>query len=88
MRIRVGLKFLSDYTAKSDYRIKALLITFPVNITQDIWSAASPAYEVKNINKTFPAASGDQWVDLSPGRQLSVPFREILRAMRCVVRSR
>ena len=46
MRIRVGLKFLTDYTAKSDYRIKALLVTFPVNITQDIWSAASPAYEV------------------------------------------
>lgn len=76
VRIRVGLKFLTDYTAKSDYRIKALLVTFPVNITQDIWSAASPAYEVKNINKTFPAASGDQWVDLSDDTRIKILVRD------------
>jgi hypothetical protein len=76
VRIRVALKFLSDYTAKSDYRIKALLITFPTNITQDIWSAASPAYEVKNINKTFPAASGDQWVDLSDDTRIKILVRD------------
>jgi len=60
----------------SNFTIKALLITFPVNITQDIWSAAAPAYQVKNLNVSFPAASGDQWVDLSDETRIKILLRD------------
>lgn len=76
VKIQCGIEFIADYNAQSDFTIAAILITFPENITQDIWAAAYPAYEVKNLNTSFPAASGDQWVDLSDSRRLKIMLRD------------
>jgi hypothetical protein len=76
VKIRIGIEFMEDFSPRSNYSFKAVLITFPENITQDIWSAASPTYEVKNLNASFPAASGDGWLDLSDSSRLKVIVRD------------
>jgi hypothetical protein len=66
--LTVGIEMSEDYTPASNYTIKAILITFPTNFTQDI----PRAFEVENMNKKFPAARGEKWVKLDNPRSLKI----------------
>merc|ERR1719331_3491313 len=70
--ITVGIELSEDYTPASNYSIKAILITFPTNFTQDI----PRAFEVENMNKKFPAARGEKWVKLDNPRSLKIILDE------------
>jgi hypothetical protein len=70
--LTIGIELSEDYTPASNYSIKAVLITFPTNFTQDI----PRAYEVENMNKQFPAARGEKWVQLDNPRQVKILLDE------------
>jgi hypothetical protein len=70
--VTIGIELSEDYTEQSNYSMKAVLITFPTNFTQDI----PRAYEVENMNKNFPAARGEKWVKLDNPRQLKILLDE------------
>jgi hypothetical protein len=70
--VTLGIELTEDYTLASNYSIKAILITFPTNFTQDI----PRAFEVENLNKKFPAARGDKWVKLDDPHSLKILLDE------------
>jgi hypothetical protein len=70
--VTIGIELSEDYTPASNFSIKAILITFPTNFTQDI----PRAFEVENMNKKFPAARGENWVKLDNPRSLKILLDE------------
>jgi len=70
--VTMGIELTEDYSPQSNFTIRAILVTFPTNFSQDI----PRAHEVENLNENFSAASGESWVDLKVNTQLKIVLNE------------
>jgi len=70
--VTMGIELTEAYSPRSNFTIRAILVTFPTNFSQDI----PRAHEVENLNENFSAASGEFWVDLKVNTQLKIVLNE------------
>jgi hypothetical protein len=70
--VTMGIELTEAYSPQSNFTIRAILVTFPTNFSQDI----PRAHEVENLNENFSAASGEFWVDLKVNTQLKIVLNE------------